>query len=168
METDVQAQPSALTPHNALGIVDEMRDREHRKLNMVVYNFSEKSERKADIQAFRALSFEVFKLDVSITKAICLGPKFANNYRPLVLTDEDIDDKNYLISHSHFLRHHEQYNKVFIAQDRTKFERIKHTKAVDELRQRRAKGKTGLIICNGVVMKWQPRLPASSSICFLS
>jgi len=108
-----------LTPHNALDIADEMRDRERRKLNMVVYSFSEKSERKADIQAFQALNSEVFKL-VSITKAIRFGPKVANKDRPLLLTVEDMDDKSYLISHSHFLRCHEQYSKVFIAQDRMK------------------------------------------------
>ena len=63
------------------------------------------------------------------------------------MTVEDIDDKNYLITHSHFLR-----RQVFIAQDRTKFKRIKHKTAVDEL-----------IIRNGVVMKQQPRLPTSSA-----
>ena len=73
------------------------------------------------------------------------------------MTIEELDDKNYLISHSHFLRHHEQYKIVFIVPDRTKLERIKHKKAVDELRQRCNKGETGLLIRNGIVIKRQPR-----------
>ena len=57
---------------------------------------------------------------------------------------EDFDDKNYLISHSHFLKKHDDFKNVFIAPDRSKLERIKHKKAVDELKQRRAKGETAL------------------------
>ena len=133
METDV---PSIPTSNSALDIVDEMKDRECRKLNLVGYNFSEGSNPKADIKAFQTLSDAVFKPNVSISKAVHLGQKITNKHRPLFLTVEDIDDKNYLISHSHFLQRHEQYNKSFIAPDRTKLERIKHKKAVDELRQR--------------------------------
>ena len=139
-----------------------MRDRECRKLNLVVYNFSEGPDRKADIKAFQTLSDAVFKLDVSISKAVHLGQKITNKHRPLLLTVEDID-KNYLISHSHFLRRHDQYNKVFIVPDRTKLERNMHKKAVDELRQRNAKGETGLLIRDGVVLKRQLRPSPSTS-----
>ena len=51
----------------------------------------------------QTLSDAVFKLDVSISKAVRLGQKITNKHRPLLLTVEDIDDKNYLTSHSHFL-----------------------------------------------------------------
>jgi len=40
---------------------------------------------------------------------------------------------------------------VNIVPDRTKFECIKHKKAVDELLQRHTKGESGLIIRNGIV-----------------
>jgi len=40
---------------------------------------------------------------------------------------------------------------VYIVPDRTKLECNKHKKAVDELQQRRAKGESCLIICNGIV-----------------
>jgi len=157
METDGPSQSSNQSPSNALDVADEMSDRERRKFNLVVYNFLEGTDRKADIKAFHTLSMDVFKLDLSILKAARLGPKNTNKHRPLLLTVEELDDKNYLISHSHFLRHHEQYKTVFIVPDRTKLERMKHKKAVDELRQRRTKGETGLIIRNGIVMKRQPR-----------
>ena len=37
----------------------------------------------------------------------------------------------------------------FIAPDRTKFEREKHVKLINELRERKAKGETNMIIRNG-------------------
>ena len=69
----------------------------------------------------------------------------------------EFDDKAYLLSHSYLLRHQEQFSKVYIVPDRTKLERTKHKKAVEELRQRRTKGETGLIIRNGIVIAKQPR-----------
>ena len=90
-------------------------------------------------------------MDISILKAVRLGPKISNKQMPLLLTLEDIDGKIYLLAHSHFLRKNEQYNKIYIAPDRTKLERVKHKKAVDELKQRRVKGESGLIIQNGIV-----------------
>jgi len=117
------------TARNAFDIVDEMSDRERRKQNMVVYNFPECADRKADIGAFQTLCTAVFKLDINICKAICLDSKNANKQRPLLLTFEDMmDDKNYLLSHSHFLRRHDQYSKVYIVPDRTRLERTKHKK----------------------------------------
>jgi len=46
---------------------------------------------------------------------------------------------------------------MYIVPDRTKLEHTKNKKAVDELRQRRAKGEPGLIICNGIVTVRQAR-----------
>ena len=140
-----------------------MSDRERRRFNLVVYNFSEGADRKVDTKSFQTLCMHVFKLDLSIVKSVRLGPKITNKHRPLLLTVEELDDKNYLISHSHFLRRHDQYKNIFIAPDRTKLERLKHKKAVDELRERRAKGESGLLIRNGVVIKRHLRPSASAS-----
>ena len=152
---DAPSQPITST-NSAYDIIEEMRDRERRRQNLVVYSFSEGSDLKADIDAFKALSNTIFQLDLAVSKAIRLGPKVDNKIRPLLLTLEDYDDNNYLISHSHFLKWHEDHNKVFIVPDRSKLERIKHKKAVDELRQRRAKDETSLMIRNGVVVRQQP------------
>jgi len=50
--------------------IDEMADRDRRKHNIVVYNFTEGNDRKADIESFKTLSNSVFKWDVSISKAV--------------------------------------------------------------------------------------------------
>ena len=44
--------------------------------------------------------------------------------------------------------------------DKTKFERAKHKRLVDELKQRWAKGEVDLVICNGSIMKKHPRSQA--------
>ena len=146
---------SSASSNAALSIVDELTDRERREKNIVVYNLTECSDRKTDIETFKALSNNVFKLDVNIAKAIRLGPKIANKQRPLLLTFEDIYDKICLLSHSYFLRRYDQYNRIYFAPDRTQLERVKHKKVVEELKQRRAKGETGLIIRNGTVTNKQ-------------
>jgi len=64
METDKPSQPSNQSPSSALDVADEMSDRERRKFNLVVYNFSEDTDRKADIKAFHTLSMDVFKVDL--------------------------------------------------------------------------------------------------------
>ena len=57
---DAPSQPTTSTTNSAYDIVEEMRDREHGRWNLVVYNFSEGSNLKADIDAFKALSNTVF------------------------------------------------------------------------------------------------------------
>ena len=52
------------------------------------------------------------------------------------------DDKTTVISYSNLLHRHDQFERVFIAPDRTKFEWEKHVKLVNELRERKAKGET--------------------------
>ena len=54
-----------------------------------------------------------------------------------------------MLSHSHFLKRHEHYNKV---SDRTRLERAKHKRVGNELKQRKANGETNLIIRNGVIL----------------
>ena len=62
------------------------------------------------------------------------------------------DDKMTVISRSNLLRCHDKFERVFIAPDRTKFEREKHAKLVNELRERKTKGETNLIIRNGCII----------------
>ena len=72
--------------------------------------------------------------------------KVPNKHRPLLLNFENYEDKGLLLSYAHLLRHNDRYNDVFIAPDRTKFEREKHRKLVGELKERCSRGESGLII----------------------
>ena len=62
------------------------------------------------------------------------------------------------------LRFHDTYKKVFIAPDMTSFERAKHKKLVEELKQRRQQGETNLIIKNGLIVQRQLRRSNTSSV----
>jgi len=150
MNTDVPAQSisqRASSSNNVLDFVDEMTERDQRKNNIVVYNFAELT---ADIELFKALSNTVFKLDLDVAKAIRLGLKVPNKHRPLLLTIEDVDDKTYMLSHSHFLKRHEQFNSIYIVPDRTKLE---HKRVVEELKKRKANGEVYLIIRNRSILQ---------------
>ena len=52
IDTNTAQNPPTETPRSTLDIINEMADRERRKQNIVVYNFPESADRKADIVAF--------------------------------------------------------------------------------------------------------------------
>ena len=56
------------------------------------------------------------------------------------------------ISYSNLLHRHDQFERVFIAPDRTKLEQEEHANLVNELRERKTKGETNLIIRNGCII----------------
>jgi len=58
-----------------------------------------------------------------------------------------------LLSHSYLLCHNTLYKNIYIAPDRTRFEREKHRKLVTELRDRCSKGETGLIHNGAIITK---------------
>ena len=60
------------------------------------------------------------------------------------------DVKTNIISRSNLLCHPNQFKKIFISPDRTKFEQEKHAKLVNELKDSKTKGETNLIIRNAV------------------
>ena len=70
----------------------------------------------------------------------------------------------YICSLTHFLKRHEQYNKVYLVPDRTRLECAKHKRVVDELKQRKVKGETNLIIRNGVISQRQPRVSKNAEV----
>ena len=74
------------------------------------------------------------------------------------------DSKLTVLSDAPCLRFHDNYKKVFIAPDMTKFERAKHKKLVDELKQRRQQGETNLIIKNGSIVRRQLRRSNTTNV----
>ena len=132
-----------------------------RKNNiLIVYNFTETSDHQTDKDSFVNFCSSVFNCNVKISKVLCLGKKIANKHRPVLLGFEHYDDKVSILSRAHLLHHNDQYSDVFIVPDRTKFEREKHKKLVAELKERRTKGESGLIIRNGAIVA---RLPQPGS-----
>ena len=81
-----------------------------------------------------------------------LGKKQPNKIRPLLLCFEHEEDRVTVLSRLHQLRNKDAYKNVFIAPDRTKFEREKHKNLVSELKNRRSKGEKDLVIRNGAIV----------------
>jgi len=60
------------------------------------------------------------------------------------------EDKNIVVSHSYLLRHHDQFQKVCVAPDKTEHE--KHKRLVTELKKRTSEGESVLVIENGAII----------------
>jgi len=85
--------------------------------NIMVHNFPESTDRNNDIESFK---------DLIDTVQIRIGYSLGSSTRtksPL-LSVENVDNKAYMVFHSHFLKRHEQYCKVYIAPDRTELEHV--------------------------------------------
>ena len=123
-----------------------------KKQNIIVYNLPEAPEQSSEEQNFADLCKCIVKVDLNIQKIFRIGCKDSTRVRPLLVRFTSEDSKLTVLSDAPCLRFHDNYKKVFIAPDITKFERAKHKKLVDELKQRRQQGETNLIIKNGSIV----------------
>ena len=98
----------------------------------------------------------VFKLDDDVVSHRRLGRQIENKHRPLLLSLEDVDDKEFITARSYFLRRHEGFNNVYISADMTKYQRAKHKQLVEELKRRKAANEPNLTIRNGVIGTKRP------------
>ena len=94
----------------------------------------------------------IFDINVNVTKILRLGKHVENRARPLLVVVDDLSHKEFLVSHSYYLRRHSEYKDVYITTDMTKYQREKHRELVQELKQRRGKGEKGLMILNGEIV----------------
>ena len=83
--------------------------------------------------------------------------------RPLLIVLDDLSHKEFIVSHSYYLRRHSQYKNIYVSTDMTKFQRDKHRKLVQELKQRRERGEKNLIILNGEIVLRRYRNLTSAS-----
>ena len=154
------AQPrsyaSVVSPSNAaLSIANKLADREKRKKNVIVYNFPEASDLETDRVSFLDLSTKVYTSDISVKKLVRLGKKSTGKHRLLCFKHDE--DKSLILSQSYLLHRNSQYSDVFMAPDRTKFEREKHKNVVEEFKERRSQGEKDLMIRNGVIISKHSR-----------
>ena len=151
------ANPTVASATSNVNILDELADRERRRKNLIVYNFHENSNYQADKAKFLELSKEVFNLDLQIIKVVRLGKSNNGKPRPLLVGLDNEAEKIEILSQSGKLRRLDQYNEIYIVADKTKYEREKHKKLVDELKSRRSKGERNLVIRNGIIVT-RPRV----------
>ena len=145
------------TAATASSIADELSERERKKNNIIVYNLPEAPEKSSEEQSFADLCKHIVEVDLNIQKIFRIGRKDSNRIRPLLVCFTSEETKLSVLSSAPRLRFHDDYKKVYIAPDMTKFERVKHKKLVEELKQRRQQGETNLIIKNGTITRRQLR-----------
>ena len=150
---------SSATP--SLSILDELADRERRRKNLIIYNFSENPDLQADRSKFQELSATVFDLNLNMTRVTRLGKRNDEKPRPLLISLENDNERAKILSQSGKLRRHNLYKNVYIAADKTKYEREKHKKLVDELKVRKSNGEKNLVIRNGSIILLTPRSQVS-------
>ena len=85
-------------------------------------------------------------------------------YVNMLVVLDNLNHKEYIVSHSHYLRRHSQFKNIYVSSDMTKFQRQKHKKLVQELKKRRERGERNLIILNGEIVMRRYRKPTSGGI----
>ena len=145
-----------------LTVAEELNDRERRKNNVIIYNLPETSPLQ-DEKWFTDLCKTVFDTGVKVTKILRLGKPTEDKTRPLLIVLDDLSHKEFIVSHSYYLRRHSQYKNIYVSTDMTKFQRDKHRKLVQELKQRRERGEKNLIILNGEIVLRRYRNLTSAS-----
>jgi len=129
------------TAATASSITDELSERERKKNNVIVYNLPEAPEQSSEEQFFADLCKRIVNVDLNIQKIFRIGCKDSNRIRPLLVCFTSEETKLAVLSSAPRLHFHDDYKKVYISPNMTKFERVKHKKLVEELKQRRQKAK---------------------------
>ena len=118
--------PNTQSTSAALSVIDEISDRNRRKNNLIMYNYPEGADLSADKESFISLCSTVFDLNVEVDKVLRLGRRLEEKHRPLLVRLTSECDKHAILSQTPRLRFHDQYKRVFISQDKTQSERVKH------------------------------------------
>ena len=107
-------------------LLEEMRDREHRKLNLIIFNLPEskaddgKTRMDDDLESVRRL-LAVVEVAVPISKATRLGRK-GESTRPLRITTASITDQQGILKAAVKLRDSVECKDIFINRDQTPLE----------------------------------------------
>ena len=159
MENEYMAQSTS-------PIIEEYRDRERRKNNIILHNVEESTaeepqkRKEDDRKTVSNIINEVLQLrNIKIIQTIRLGQKQQNHNTPRVLLVQIDTNRDEVLSSANKLRHHAQHNRIFIDPDRTPAERATHKQLRIELKERRANGerctiKRGRIITLNTYHSW--------------
>ena len=156
---NVQAVQEAIHEDKA-----EEQEIERRKANVIVHGLpeseAENSEQRIDddLAVLATMFHEIDADDVKVVNTVRLGKKSANpedKPRPLKLVLDSVDSKISVLKRSKNLRSKEDggWSKIFVHQDLTPKQREARKPLVAELKERKAKGETDLIIYNGKVVQ---------------
>lgn len=141
--------------------IEEYREREARKSNIIVHNIPESKKQEAkdrlreDVQEVSSLIAEGLEIEehVSITSAIRLGKRDEDKTRLLRVTLENVKTKRNILAKAKKLRETEKWKQVFITPDLSPKERQKNKVLREELNRRIKEGEEDLVIRRGKIIR---------------
>ena len=138
--------------HAISEVVDDIIDREKRKLNLVVHNLPEQARGATsmhvddDATAFINLVKDAFRLNIRISKLFRAGKASPDKPRLLIVTLENEQTRHDILKMAPQLRNSVRWNNIYISPDLTWKEREENRALREELRHRRGAGETDLTI----------------------
>ena len=132
----------------AVNIVKELEDKECRKNNLIFYNVPEPTTPswKADSAYISDLCRITFNLNIEIVKSFQLGKKIDQKHRPLLICLSNHEIKATILTKSFILCQTSSYEDIFVSTDMTKAEQARRKLLVKQLKSRKARGETDIII----------------------
>ena len=142
-------------------IVDEYRDIERQKLNVIVFNVPEPksadiSQRKTeDREFFNSLVEDIGIAPVDIADVTHPGAKIANKSRPLRVQLNNLSQRRSVLSNAKKLRNSSSrsFKEIFINPDLSPKERQAQKELRSELARRKEAGESGIFIRRGRIVK---------------
>ena len=147
-------------------LLEEMKDREARKLNLVIFNLKESKKednedrKKDDVEAMRTLLSSISE-PLPFSRTVRLGKK-GENTRPIRITMTTTANQHAVLKAAVKLRNSEEYKEVFINKDQTPMEQKNWKRLLDvrkkkEIASREAEEDVTWIIRKGRVVPGKPK-----------
>ena len=77
--------PTTQSTSATVSVIDKISDRNHRKNNLLIYNYPEGADLSADKESFISLCSSVFDISVEVDKVLHLGRRLEGKHRPLLI-----------------------------------------------------------------------------------
>ena len=153
----LQSQP--VNMDTASKIVDEYRDREMRKSNIIIYNIPEPKskdstgQKKDDIAVINAIAEEIGSTALDIVDVARLGTKASDKSRPLKVRLNSLSQWRFLLINARKLRNSDQFSRIYINPDLSYKERQALRELRQELARRKTAGEKDIFIHRGQIVK---------------
>ena len=154
-----QTQSKPVTVDTASKIVDEYRDKEMRKSNIIIFNIPEPKSmenaerKKEDIAVINANAEELGSTTLDIVDVVRLGAKSSDKNRPLKVHLNSLSQRRFLLMKAKELRQSKQFSSMYINSDLTYKERQASKELRQELARRKKAGEKDIFIRRGQIVK---------------
>ena len=142
------------------GVIDEYRDRENRKLNLILYNVPESQSGKTSVQKAHDTNFisdianKIEAGQVDVTNVTRLGKKVNNKNRLMKVQVASLSQKRRLLMNAKKLKQCSgDFQNIYLTPDLSYNERQANRLLRQELSHRKEAGETDLVIYRGSIMK---------------